>query len=249
MGTEDLKRSWLMSIFLLGAILFLTMGCYGNMNSEGTDAGANEGSEAEEPEHTEIVITSPESFEEDLKKVFPGEISPQLIAQMKNRVFETMHNASGKNKEKLYDIVKYFESIEENPSYLDSQANRVKLLETLAEANAIAAEIEPDNFNVNYPVAQNYLYAARSIENFLDPSDEHKRLSNNYKQKAFQAAKELVKKFPNEAKAYSQYAYLSGIVEGDKKKVLELYKRCLEIDPEMESCRTCYDDLKEDLKN
>jgi tetratricopeptide (TPR) repeat protein len=186
----------------------------------------------------------------------PGSVlGEEFKAEDFNRVREWILNtllpvASGKNKDKLNEIVKYLDDVEKSPDvYFDDMNNLVEFIQIMTQCSIIATEIKPDNFYINYNLAYNYLTTASSIENFLDPSEEHKRLSDEYKQKALQAAKDLVKKFPDEAKAYHQLGFFTAIVEDDDQKALELYKRCLEIDPKLEMCRKAYYATREDLEN
>jgi tetratricopeptide (TPR) repeat protein len=251
MKPNGLKQSRLLIfICLLGLFLFFTMGCRGKVSSDEGQAKAPEKSELNEPKVIEIV-TSQETLKEDLKKVFSSEIPPQqAVSKVKGHVIAMLPYASTKNRDKLNEIVKYLDGVEKSPDeYFDDMNNLVELMQTMTQGMIIATEIEPDNFDVNYPLAYSYLTTASSVDNFLDPSEEHKRLSAEYKQKALQAAKALVKKFPDEAKAYHQLGFFTEIVEGDSEKALKLFKRCVEIDPELEMCQKAYDATREELEN
>jgi tetratricopeptide (TPR) repeat protein len=139
------------------------------------------------------------------------------------------------------------DEIEKKPSeYFDDTNNYIDLMKTLVQLSVMTAEIEPDHFDANYQVAYHYFNTGNLIKS-LSQSEEHKLLSVEYKKKGFQAAKDLVKRFPNEAKAYHQRAFFAYHVEGDKKKALELYKHCLELDPKMELCQKHYDVVLEEL--
>lgn len=247
MKPDGLKQSRLIFVCLLGVFLFFTMGCRGTMSSDESQAKAPE---KNEPKVIEIV-TSQETLKEDLKKVFSSEIPPQqAVSEVKGHVFAMLAYASGKNKDKLKEIVNYLNDVEKSPDeYFDDMNNLVELMQTMIQLNIVGIEMEPDNFDVNYPLAYSYLTTASSVDNFLDPSEENKRLSDEYKQKALQAAKALVKKFPDKAKAYHQLGFFTEIVEGDSEKALKLFKRCVEIDPELEMCRKVYDATREELEN
>lgn len=235
MKTEDLKRSRSL-IILLGVFLYMAIGCQGKIDSEKSETDLPEKSKTEKSEAVEVITPMGSSEENSI-----------IISTLKNRIAEDLPDASGENKEKLNEILKYLNSIEGDPDYLEDLNNLVKLMETVAQATLISAEIKPDNFDINDLIAHHYLDIA-AILSHLDTPDAQKRRVE-YEKKALQAAKMLVEKFPNEAKAYKRYAFLVGSIEGDDEKALKLYKRCLELDPEMESCREFYDDLQEELKN
>jgi hypothetical protein len=89
MWLRKLKRNLSLFICLLGAILFLSLGCH---------AKKFEKSETKESEIAENVhiITSPD----DLESVFSSEIPPELIKEFKDMMISTLlPAASGKNKE------------------------------------------------------------------------------------------------------------------------------------------------------
>lgn len=149
-------------------------------------------------------------------------------------------------KEELNKVIKYLDNIKSPSNYFDDNNNIIDFIQTMMQLIVIAAEIEPADFDANHRVAYYYINSGSLIKS-LAQSEEHKLLSAEYKKKGFQAAKELVERFPDEAEAYYQLAFFVNIVEGNKKKVLELYKRCLDIDPESDLCRKNYDDLLEEL--
>jgi tetratricopeptide (TPR) repeat protein len=251
MKPDNLKqRRLFIFVFLLGVFLFFTMGCRGNVSSDESQAKTPEKSELNEPEKI-IIVTSPETLAEDLKKVFSSEIRPrQAVSTVKNHIIAMLPYASEKNKDKLNEIIKDLKGLEKKPDkFFDDPNNWLGFMQAMMQTGNIATEMEPDNFHVNYTISDNYFTAASFIESFLDLSEEHKRLSTEYKQKALQAAKVLVKKFPDKAKAYHQLGFFTEIVEGDSEKALKLFKRCVEIDPELEMCRKAYDATREELEN
>lgn len=226
------------------------MGCRGKISSDESQTKASEKSELNKPKVIEIV-TSQKALREDLKKVFSSEIPPQqAVSKVKGHVIAMLAYASGKNKDKLNEIAKYLNDVEKSPDeYFDDMNNVVEFMQIMIQLNIVGIEMEPDNFDVNYPLAYSYLTTASSVDNLLDPSEEHKRLSDDYKHKALQTAKVLVEKFPDEAKAYHQLGFFTEIVEGDSEKALKLFKRCVEIDPELEMCQRAYDATREELEN
>lgn len=220
------------------------------MSSDESQAKAPEKSELIEPEKI-VIVTSPETLAEDLKKVFSSEIRPrQAVSTVKNHIIAMLPYASGKKKDKLNEIIKYLNDYEKKPdNFFDDPNNWLGFMQSMIQAGNIATEMEPDNFHVNYTISDNYFTAASFIESFLDPSEENKRLSEEYKHKALQAAKALVKKFPDEAKAYHQLGFFTEIVEGDSERALKLFKRCVEIDPELDMCQKAYDATREELED
>lgn len=238
MKSRALKRTFYSFICLLGAFLIVTVGCH----AKKTEKSETKESEIAKDVH---IITSPD----DLESVFSSEIPPQqVVKQVKDLAINTiLPLTSGKNKEKLNKTIKYLNDTENKPSdYFDDMNNIIDLIQTMAQLTVIAAETEPDDFYVNYKAAVHCVSAGNMIEH-LAQSEKHKQLSAEYKKKGVQASKVLVERFPGEAKGYAQFAFSVIVAEGDKKKAMELYKRCSEIDPELEYCKKNYDDLREEL--
>lgn len=230
MKISDLKRSLSVFICLSGAVLFLLMGC----NAKKTEKHESNGLEVAENVET---IISLDILEEDF--------SPENIIEFKASIVNRMLPAvSDKNKEELNRLIKYLDGVDKNFStYFNDNNNLIDFFQALVRLVVIAAEIGPDDFDINLKVATQHVAAGNMIGYFAQ-SEDHKQLSSEYKKKGVQALKDLVKKFPDEAKAYDQLATALWIVEGEKQRALELYKRCLELDPESENCRKNYDRIR-----
>jgi tetratricopeptide (TPR) repeat protein len=238
MRFRGLKRDLSLFICLLGAILFFWVGCH----TKKPEKSETEESEIAENEH---IITSLD----DLKKVFSPDIPPQqAVTLTKDIVVNLMLlDTSDKKRKGLNKIAKYLDSIKIPSEYFDNDNNIIDFGQSIMQLVVIAAEIEPDNFDINLQVAFHYFNIGNTI-NSLSQSEEHRLISAEYKKKGFQAAKKLVERFPEEAKAFHQRAYFAYHIEGDKKKALELFKRCLELNPELEFCQKGYDNMLEELK-
>jgi len=184
---------------------------------------------------------------DNLDKMFSSEIPPQAISQVKNSVIKMVPYARGENKEKLNRVVEYLNGVEKKPEEFFYDINNIiALMQTMVQLNVIGAEMEPNNFNINYPLAYHYINTASFIES-VGQSEDHKPLIDEYKQKGLQSAKDLVKKFPDKAKAYHERAFFAIVMESDKEKALKLYEHCLSLDPKFELCKTNYEDLREKL--
>lgn len=243
MRFRELKNLTL-SICSLWAILFFTIGCHAKNLEESRTKEHELDNNSPIIDSTHIITSM-----DDLNSVITTDMSPQqAIAQTKNIVKNLLPlDISDKCKKELNEIIVCLDNIKSPSDYFNEDNNIIYFMQTLVRINCILAEIEPDNFDIKHQVAYNYMNAGRLI-NSLAQSEEQKLISAEYKKKGFQAAKELVKKFPEKAEAYFQLAFFL-IAEGEKKEALEVYKHCLELDPEFELCKTNYSDLQEELNS
>lgn len=233
---EDFKRNLSIVLCLLGAFLFFTIGCNGKSFEK-------DKTKRSDITRNNAVLKS----QIDLPNVL-SESPMEMVKQYKLLIVDTiLPVSSGKNKAELKEITKYLDDVGKRPSdYFDDNNHIIELIQTTVRVIVILAKIEPDNFYVNYKAAVHCVSAGNMIGH-LAQSDGQKQLSAEYKNKGVQASKDLVRRFPDEAKAYEQLAIALLIVEGDKDSALELYKRCMELDPEFELCRNNYLDLREEL--
>lgn len=252
MKYRELKRTLYSFVCLIGAFLIISVGCH---------AKKTEKSETKKPiaiEDVEVItvpeqaLKSKEDFGNFLKSANITGIQTippqQLVRQAKDMVTNlTMLDIPDKNKKEFNEILNYLDNIKSPSDYFDDTNNIIDFMQTMARSSVILTEIEPGDFHVNYRAAQQYTKLGYMIES-LSQSEKHKQLSAEYKKKSVQASKELVEKFPGEAKGYAQFAFSVIVAEGDKKRAMELYKRCLELNPELELCQRNYDDLREELK-
>jgi tetratricopeptide (TPR) repeat protein len=232
----DLKRILPLVVCLIVAFLLFTIGCNGrNFDKEKT-------------KETEITKNNAILTSQNHLLNMHSESPMEMAKQYKILIVDTiLPVASEKNKAELKEISKYLDDVEKKPSdYFDDNNHIIELIQTTVRVIVILAEIEPDNFYVNYKAAVHCVSAGNMIGH-LAQSDVQKQIGAEFKKKGVHASKDLVRKFPDEAKAYEQLAIALLIVEGDKKKALKLYKRCMELDPEFERCRNNYLDLREEL--
>jgi tetratricopeptide (TPR) repeat protein len=196
---------------------------------------------------TPQALKSKEDFKNFLESINTTDMPPQqLVKQSKDLVSDlTLLDISDTNKKELNEILKYLDNIKSPSDYFNDVDNIIDFMQTVARSNIILAEIEPDDFHVNYKAAQQYTNLGYMIES-LSQSEKHNLLSDDYKKKGVQASKDLVERFPDEAEGYAQFAFSVIVAEGDRQKALELFKRCLELDPKSEYCRNNYDDLSEE---
>ena len=232
METSSLKRNQLFICISVIAFLFV-FSCH---------AKSSKKNDAAEPEAIEI--GNEELVEGDLKTEF----LPQDVQAIKNVVTEMMvPYASGKNKEELDEILKYLSQVEnEAPAYFEDPRNLIEFLKYKMRLTLIAADLFPENFDLNRIVSSHYITISSMISDWAQTSED-RRLSDEYKKKGVQAAKDLVKKFPDNGLSYAQLAHSLYVTGGDKKRVAELYKRCLELDEDSGYCRKSYDLLLEEL--
>jgi hypothetical protein len=224
----------------------------------GCHAKKTEDSETKEPiasEDVKVITVTPQAlkskkdFNNILKNVFATDMQPhQLVRQAKDMVTNlSLLDISDKNKKELNEILIYLDNIKRPSDYFNNINNIIDFMQAMARSSAILAEIEPDNFHVNYKAAQQYTNLGYMIES-LSKLEKHKLLSDEYKKKGVQASKDLVERFPDEAEGYAQFAFSVIVAEGDKKKAMGLFKRCLELDPKSKHCRENYDRLCEKFK-
>jgi tetratricopeptide (TPR) repeat protein len=235
MKRNDSKSNLSLFFCISVAFLLVAIGCHSNRSSES--------SKTNEPEAH--IITSID----DLDKMFSSNTPMEAISRLKDNVIKTAPYAPKKSKEELNRIIKYLDGIEKKPAdYFNDINNIIVLMQTMVQINAIGAEMEPNSFKINYPLAYRYINTASFIES-VDQSVDHKQLIDEYKRKGLQATENLIKNFPDEAKAYHQRAFFAIVVENDKEKALKMYKRCLSLDPNFELCKDSYDDLRKKLKS
>ncbi len=180
---------------------------------------------------------------------FNSEFSPQDVQNIKNAATRTLlPTVSGKDKEELTKIIKYLNDTQKRaPAYFEVSKNSIEFLKTLMQLALMEGRLKPNDFNANLNISIQYLQIARTIRQF-DPSEADRRTSIEYEKKGLQTANDLVKKFPENGMSYGHLAHSLYTIESDTQKALELFKRCLELNPELGFCKENYDNLREELK-
>ena len=232
METSSLNRK-LLAVCISALVLLFLFGCHAKSSEEN------------DPAAPEIIEMGNDEFiEGDLKTEF----LPQDVLALKNVVVEMMvPHASGKNKEELGEILKYLSQVENKaPAYFEDPRNLIEFLKHKMRVTLIAANLFPDNFDLNRIVSSHYITISSMISDWAQTSED-RRLSDEYKKKGVQAAEDLVKKFPDNGLSYAQLAHCLYVTGGDKKRVADLYKRCLALDADSDYCRKGYDLLLEEL--
>lgn len=231
METSILNRKPSLIIGLSAIILFLVISCY-SQNYEM--------SESNEMNGEDVKFISPN----DINTEFPG----QAVGKLKDVVTNTMlPTASGKKKEELNKILKYLNDIQKDgPTYFEDSKNTIEFLKTGGRASVIFAELHPKNFSVNRNVSSYYINIGHAIED-LAQSEEDRKLGDEFKKNGIQAAKDLVENFPDNGLSYAQLAFSLSISGGDKKKIADLFKRCVELDKKSDYCKNSYNMMIEEI--
>jgi hypothetical protein len=170
-----------------------------------------------------------------------NKVSPQNIQQITDAIKKKlMPLASEKDKEELNGIIHYFNDIQKNTTgYFEVPENNIEFLKNIMSVALMEGKLKPDDFASQLNVSIQYLQISRTIRE-LSSSEEADRLSAEYGKKGIQTAFDLVKKFPSNGMAYGHLAHSLYISGGEKKKSIELYKRCLEFDRESQFCKEGY---------
>jgi len=229
-----LNRHPLLVNFTLAVItLFFMIGCHSKNH------GSNESSKST-PEKVEFLSPS------DLESGF----SEQAVNKLKDVVENTMLPvATGENKKELSKIKKYLDEISNyGSSYFDSPKNFIEFLEVGGRVSVLLAKLNPDNFAANQNVSSYYINAGHSIED-LAQTEEDRQLGNKYQKIGIQAAQDLIKKFPKNGQSYAQFAFALSISGGDKKRIADLFKRCVELDSNSEYCKNSYNMILKEMSD
>jgi hypothetical protein len=170
-----------------------------------------------------------------------NEVSPQNVQKIIDAITKTlMPLASDKDKEELNGIIHYFNDIQKNTTgYFEVPENNIEFLKNIMSVALMEGKLKPDDFASQLNVSIQYLQISRTIRE-LSSSEESDRLSSEYEKKGIQSAFGLVDKFPDNGMSYGHLAHSLSITGGEKKKTIELYKRCLELDRESQFCKEGY---------
>jgi len=172
---------------------------------------------------------------------FDNKISAQNVQKIIDAITKTlMPLASEKDKKALNGIIHYFNGIQKNISgYFEVPENNIEFLKNIMSVALMEGKLKPDDFASQLNVSIQYLQISRTIKE-LSSTEESNRLSYKYEKTGIQSAFDIVKKFPDNGMSYGHLAHSLFITGGDKKKSIELYKRCLELDRESQFCKEGY---------
>lgn len=221
------------SLFLICTLLIFCIGCH-STSQEDSDLD----------ESGVIDMGNGEKF---IEVESDNEFTPQDIKKVRDAAATAMvPEATGKNKEELDKLLEYLDDVEKKaPDYFREPSNTIEYLKVSMRLTLLAARLKPDNFDINLDVSSNYFKTAYAMEGYTESESDIQQIEV-YRKKGLEAARDLVKRFPDKASAYGQLAYSVSITGGDKKEAIALYKRCLEIDKDMEYCKESYDALRDD---
>ena len=227
METSILKRSIHLSTCFVVACILTVIGCHVDSQKK---SDLNE-AETANTESSELIAN----------EGINTKVSPQNVQKISDAIARTlMPLASEKDKKELNRLIMYFNTIEQNtPDYFKAPENNILFLKNIMCVALMEGKLKPDNFEAQLNVSIQYLRISRTIRE-LDSSEESNRLGAEYEKKGIQSAYELVKKFPRNGMAYGHLAHSIYVTGGEKKKSLELYKRCLEFDQESQFCKEGY---------
>ena len=234
MEIRALNRHLLLVNFILTVItLFFMIGCHFK----------NQGSkESKSNIADEVEFLSPS----DLNSGFPEQAVKKLKDVVEN---EMLPVATGENKRELNKITEYLDEISNyGSSYFDSPKNFIEFLKAGGRVSVILAKLHPDNFSANQNISSYFINAGHSIED-LAQTEEDRQLGNEYQKIGIQAAQDLIKKFPKNGQSYAQLAFALSISGGDKKRIADLFKRCVELDNKSEYCKNSYKMILEEMTN
>lgn len=217
-----MNRKLKFAVCLIGIFLSLLTGCnqkkYSQSDSEGSDANAK--------------------FEVRIPEGSGSEFTPQTIQTIKDVLTkESLPVVSGKDKDELNEIIKYLDDIQDKvPDHFEDDNNTIEFYQMMMSIHLLAARLNPDDFDLNLNVATNYLKFSESAKYHL-ASESSEHFGNDYKSKAIQSAKDLIKNFPENPLSYGQMAHTLHITGGNEKEVIGLLEQCLEVGKETEYCR------------
>lgn len=184
-----------------------------------------------------------------LDNLIPGSIRDDSIQKDIQNVIDKLTNEvlpmmSGKDKDVLNEIITYLDDTKEKlPVYIENDDNRIEFLTSIMNLALLFARVSPDDFNINSKVATSYIVIAASVTSDLN-SEKINRFRDEFNEKGIQAAKALVKKFPDNPMSYGQLAHTTFVTGGDEKEVIRLLNKCLEVDKKTEYCKEFLKNMK-----
>lgn len=223
MGASAKNRKLKFIVCLLGAILFLSMGC-----------GQKEITQKD----------SANKFKFQIPNDGNSEFTPQTIQIIRDTLFnEGSPIVSGKDEDELNSIIRYLDSIKAKvPDHFKDSDNSIEFYGMMMRIALLAARLDPSDFDTNLNVPMSYLNAASFVESTLD-SENARRFSNEYKDKGMQAAMALFEKYPDNAISYWQLAHAKLVTGGAENEIIDLLNKCLEIDKDTQKCKAFLENM------
>ena len=171
----------------------------------------------------------------------------KLAAQNLIDVLETdvLPIVTSEDKAELTKIIKYFQGVEALPSdEMEDENTLMEVNRKIMHASDIVTKLSPNDFDTHLHAASNYQLIAGSIGVYDFSSDKAKDFHKEFSEKAIQAAKELVEKFPSNPMSYGQLAHTTLYTGGDMDGAVRILNKCLELDNNFEYCKDLLEKFK-----
>lgn len=162
---------------------------------------------------------------EEMEDVLKEEIIPKVSTAKKaefKKMFKTV-NLAQQNSNSFFN----------NPKQMS------ELTKINAEIALFYAGLHSDDFEVQVQIPSLLLRSSVALESFEDKD------SHTYQEESLKFAHDLVKRFPNQGRAYGTLAHtLYTTNSGSKDKYLKLYQRCFALDKNAKFCKEAYSTIK-----
>jgi hypothetical protein len=178
------------------------------------------------PNNSKEMVPFLEEMEEILRKEIIPKVSPAKKAEFKE-MFKTIKTAQ-----------------QNTNSFFTNPQKMSDLTKINANIALFYAGLHTDDFEVQVQMPFLLLISSVALESF-ENKDSHL-----YQEKSLKSAHDLVKRFPNQGRAYGALAHtLYSTNSGNKDKCLKLYQCCFELDEGAEFCKEAYNTIKNGTAN
>jgi hypothetical protein len=182
-------------------------------------------------------------------KPFPNNNSKEMVANLKEMEEilrkEIIPKVSPAKKAEFKEMFKTIKTAQQNTnSFFTNPQKMSDLTKINANIALFYAGLHTDDFEVQVQMPFLLLISSVALESF-ENKDSHL-----YQEKSLKSAHDLVKRFPNQGRAYGALAHtLYSTNSGNKDKCLKLYQCCFELDEGAEFCKEAYNTIKNGTAN
>jgi hypothetical protein len=177
-------------------------------------------------------------------KPFPNNNSKEMVANLKEMEEilkkEIIPKVSPAKKAEFKKMLKTIKAAQQNANSFFKNPHQISELTKMNTDIALFyAGLHTDDFDVQVQIPSLLLIASVALESF-ENKDSHL-----YQEKSLKSAHDLVKRFPNQGRAYGTLAHILYSTNSENKdKCLKLYQRCFELDEDAEYCKEAYHTIK-----
>ena len=177
-------------------------------------------------------------------KPFPNNNSKEMVANLKEMEEilkkEIIPKVSPAKKAEFKEMFKAIKTAQQNANSFFTNPQKMSYLTKInADIALFYAGLHTDDFDVQVQIPSLLLISSVALESF-ENEDSHL-----YQEESLKFAHDLVKRFPNQGRAYGALAHTLYYTNSENKdKCLKLYQRCFELDEDAEYCKEAYHTIK-----